>query len=209
MKYLAGALTLSLLSNPAFAEVDTAARERLLEAFKLSFANECETRTQNFLDEAVYHEIAPAEGDEQKRPRTLGIFLCARGAYNQTHAVLLDDGTGFGTDALAFVEPELDVKLEDGRDDEDPVLERIGVRGFHATRIVFNAEFDPAALTLRTGGLWRGLGDAASSGTHVLRGRQFMLQTYQADPTYDGKVVPYMLIEDGRTITPRAMPDGD
>ena len=208
MSRLAAAIALMLFPAPALAEVDGMARDRLREAFKLAFGNECETRTQSFLDEAVFHAIGPAPGEDRARPRTIGIFLCARGAYNRTHAVLLDDG-GIDVDALAFAEPELDVQMEERREENDDVLKRMAVRGFHGIRIVFNADFDPSTLTMTTGGKWRGLGDAAASATHVLRNGRFVLQTYQADPTFDRKINPLLLIEDGQVIEPRPLPNGN
>jgi hypothetical protein len=72
------------------------------------------------------------------------------------------------------------------------------VDGYTSSDVLINSSFDAATSTLSSFSKWRGIGDAASSGTWKLVEGQFVLKGYEVDPTTEGEVNPLAVIVDGK-----------
>jgi hypothetical protein len=120
-------------------------------------------------------------------------FFCSAGAYNEVHVYLTWD-TSWGLRPVSFAEPALDVTYVDG-DSLEGAVESISIAGYHATHTLVNSVFDPANQTIISASKWRGLGDASSSGTYALRDGSFVLTRYDADPSYDGEINPFVIVD--------------
>jgi hypothetical protein len=111
-------------------------------------------------------------------------FLCGRGAYNESHVFIMADANQLK--AVSFATPELDIRYED--DDYEKAVQSITVNGFRAVQELVNSDFDPGTLTLTSFAKWRGVGDASSVGTWILRDGEFSLTRYEVDASYDGEI---------------------
>lgn len=131
--------------------------------------------------------------DAEKEEVTLIRIFCGAGAYNLQHAYYWYREFD-GLQPLAFAEPTFDTKYEDD-DLLEGKLESVTVSGMTAATILVNSEFDPETLTVTSHSLWRGIGDASSSGTWMFRDGQFALVSYDVDASYDGEVNPETLVD--------------
>ncbi len=112
-------------------------------------------------------------------------FLCGRGAYNESHVFIMADPSN-QLRAVSFATPDLDIRYQD--DDFEKAVDSITVVGFRAVQELVNSDFDPATLTLTSFAKWRGVGDASSVGTWILRDGEFSLTRYEVDASYDGEI---------------------
>jgi hypothetical protein len=133
------------------------------------------------------------DADTPPRTVTLFKFLCSRAAYNESYVFFMENDLG-EVAPLHFASPELDIRYED---EENKTVESITVTGFNADMEMVNATFDEATMTLQENSLWRGMGDASSSGTWEFRGGQFRLTSYSVDASYDGEINPETVVEYG------------
>ncbi|WP_157970097.1 DUF1176 domain-containing protein [Pelagibacterium sediminicola] len=168
-------------------------------AFETAFSDFC------FLDEeSAAAEYYPNESwsltwedgySDVQYSGTLHQFFCSAGAYNVNLVYYLeqDDDPFPGLMPVSFATPHYDVEYEN--DDFEGAVETIRVRGFDTQFMLTNPEFDPEAQTITDHTLWRGLGDAFSSGHWVFDKGQFVLKTYDVDATYDGEQNPQRIVE--------------
>jgi len=112
-------------------------------------------------------------------------FLCNRGAYNESHVFVMADQFG-DLKVLSFATPELDIRYQD--DDSEKPVESINIIGFRSEMELVNSDFDPSTLTLTSWAKWRGVGDASSNGTWILRNGEFALTRFDVDASYDGEI---------------------
>jgi hypothetical protein len=119
-------------------------------------------------------------------------FLCGRGAYNESHVFIMADDSN-QLKALSFATPDLDIRYQD--DDYEKAVDSITVIGFRAAQELVNSDFDPDTLTLTSFAKWRGVGDASSVGTWILRDGEFSLTRYDVDASYDGEINPETVID--------------
>lgn len=130
---------------------------------------------------------------DAEHPLRLYRFFCRAGAYNEVHVYMSWDES-WGLKPLSFAQPSLQVTHVDG-DAMDGAVESISINGYHATHTLVNSSFDPASQTITSHSHWRGLGDASSSGTYSFHEGSFVLTRYEADPSYDGEVNPFVIVD--------------
>ena len=119
-------------------------------------------------------------------------FLCGRGAYNESHVFIMADDAN-QLKILGFATPDLDIRYQD--DDFEKAVESVTVIGFRSAQELVNSDFDPSTLTLTSFAKWRGVGDASSLGTWILRDGEFSLTRYEVDASYDGEINPETVID--------------
>lgn len=188
------AALVGLAATPGLAE--DAATSPAYKQFQIAYGQAC------LLDEpqaaAQYYppQSWPLEWEreysDEPGTATLYQFYCGSGAYNVQTVFYLD--TAFnGPMALAFATPMIDVKYEN--DDFDGPVESIDITGFRSMDMLTNAAFDPDTMQISDGALWRGIGDASSSGIWVFAEGEFVLKTYDVDASYDGEINPETLLD--------------
>ena len=133
----------------------------------------------------------PAYEDGPARHYTIYEIVCGTGAYNVSIVYLVDDGYD-GPRPATFAEPRLAIDYED---EGQTRLRDMSVDGFGASFRLVNPDYDPETHTIRSASKWRGLGDASSSGTWRFEDGRFVLERYEADPTYDGEITPRVVFE--------------
>lgn len=129
--------------------------------------------------------------EDPERTAYLFRFFCLRGAYNEIHVYYFADGEG-AISPLHFAEPHYDVRYA-GESDEK--VEAVTVIGFTATGQLVNSGYDPEARTITAHSLWRGMGDASSSGSWAFVEGNFRLVHYEVDASYDGEINPQVLVD--------------
>ncbi|WP_181318184.1 DUF1176 domain-containing protein [Pseudogemmobacter blasticus] len=185
------ALSLLLLVpvTPAWADADD---DAAVEVFRGAFGQSC----TSFAEDGS--PIRPARRHDVKMPVTWGEpeqvilwqFRCDQGAYNSVDVFLLKTEYD-GIRPVALARPEIKAEYVDPEDSESAV-KAITVIGWGADATAINAGFDPATGMLTTHALWRGLGDAYSDGTWVLKNGGFVLVRYEVDASYDGEIAPQL-----------------
>ncbi len=130
--------------------------------------------------------------DESDREEvTLIRIFCGSGAYNVQHAYYwLREYEGL--QPLALAEPTFEIAYEN--DDIDAGVKSVTVTGIGGTTILVNSEFDPNAKVITSHSLWRGIGDASSSGVWFFDDGRFTLVEYDIDASYDGEVNPETVV---------------
>lgn len=178
------------IAAPAFAQQDAEA------VFRQAFGEAC-----FFDDDRAAAEYFPDESwvltwqeeySDTPSSATLYQFFCFAGAYN-VNLVYLIDTEYDGLLPVGFAAPQYDVTYVD--DDYEGEVESIKVRGFTSQSMLTNSEFDPDTLTMKNHALWRGIGDASSSGRWVFDKGSFVLKSYDVDATYDGEINPTRIVE--------------
>ena len=133
------------------------------------------------------------EADAPEHQLRLYQFFCGAGAYNGRH-VYLTWTSDSGVRAVSFPVPTFTVEYERENDIDTP-LKSLALTGMSARHELVNSELDVAAKTITEWSCWRGLCDASGSGVWVLDGDTFRLQTYDIDPTYDGEVNQFRVVD--------------
>jgi hypothetical protein len=176
--------------------VDWLARAR--EAFLATYREACVGGDDNKMEdrqpqvfEMKYRE-ASDEADAPDRMVTLYQLECTRGAYNLGQVFFLKNGFD-ELQPLTFAEPDIHVNYEN-EDTEGKVL-GIDVIGFKSSNILINSAVDAASATITSAGKWRGVGDASSSGSWILKTGTFVLSTFEVDASYDSQINPQMLLD--------------
>ncbi|MBP0437045.1 DUF1176 domain-containing protein [Tianweitania sediminis] len=150
---------------------------------------------QAFRSWLVTFKYPDASPDDPVAQRRIFQFLCNRGAYNESHIFMMADADGEDLKTLSFAVPDLDI---DYADDESARVQSIAVKGFGSQIEVANADFDPDSLTILSFAKWRGLGDASSVATWVLRDGEFALLRYDVDASYDGEHDSQTVVDYGK-----------
>lgn len=109
-------------------------------------------------------------------------LFCGSGAYNVRHAFVLKRSDEESPRLITFATPDLDYAYAD--EEMSKLKAAPTVRGFRATGLLVNAGFDPEKRTITSHAAWRGIGDAWDSGTWLFRNGDFILTTFEVDPTY-------------------------
>ena len=143
-----------------------------------------------------YAQAAAAANDPLTEVR-LFTFVCMMTAYNENEVFYLSESTGKELHLLSFAEPHLDLKYED---DESKKLKSIKVDGFTASIDLTNSEYDEKTNSISSFSKWRGIGDASSNGTWVFADGQFVLKTYDVDPTYDEEQNSIAVFSNGQFV---------
>ena len=167
-------------------EPPDAARQRLeavRRRFEAEWAGACDMAASQDGPQVwpiEYNHISDAADAPRRRAWLYG-FTCRHAAYNIVDVFYLRDETE-GLRALAFAEPELDIRYLDAGSAE---LDSMQVMGYKAVTQLINAQYDPQTLSITSFAKWRGLGDAWSSGKWIFRDGDFTLVRYEVDPTMD------------------------
>jgi hypothetical protein len=184
---LASFAALAVLTAPAHAQDAEA-------AFKSAFADACMLDEDRVVPEYFSDEswVLTWGNAENEYSATLYQFYCFSGAYNVNYVYYIKDEWD-GVEPVSFAVPAFDVKYKD--DDYDSEVESIKVTGFTTLSMLTNAAFDPETGTINNTAHWRGLGDASSGGRWVFDEGQFVLKSYDVDPSYDGEINPRRIVE--------------
>ncbi len=137
-----------------------------------------------------------ASAGQPENKATLYAFSCMMAAYNQNNVFYLDNGA-LGLQRVSFAAPQFDYAYAD---QDNAKLKSMTFKGYTATSILTNAEFDPKTNSISEFAKWRGLADASSSGTWVFDDGQFILKDYDIDPTYDDTQNPMTIVKGGKLI---------
>lgn len=192
MRLLRVLAALSLLSAPALADADD---DAALALFKAAFAQSCAggfAEGGGLSEPPQRYATTMATSWGAPEPVTLWQFRCNAGAYNLFDVFLLKTEVD-GLYPVTLARPVVEVENAVPDDTMSPV-KAVTVSGWTADTAAINPQFDAATGRLSTFGLWRGLGDAYSAGTWVLRDGGFMLVTYEVDASYDEKSEPQLTL---------------
>lgn len=176
------------------------ASDALLQQAKAAFAatqGDCEPDRAPEGEEAPVSYAIPfrykADGDEQPmREARLFRFFCSMGAYNITHVYYLHNELD-GLRELQFATPDIDVRYVD--DNPDGQVDSVNIIGFLTADRLVNSAFDGATQSISAHSLWRGIGDASSSGLWIFRNGDFSLVKYEVDASYDGEINPETVLD--------------
>lgn len=121
-------------------------------------------------------------------------FFCGSGAYNERH-VYFTWTSDSGVRPVLFALPSYTADYQRG--DYDGPLANLSMTGMHARHELVNSAFDETTGTISEWSCWRGLCDASARGQWRLDGDigEFSLVTYDVDPTYDGEVNLFRLVD--------------
>jgi Protein of unknown function (DUF1176) len=129
-------------------------------------------------------------------------FPCSRAAYNESHVYLLRSGIE-PLQPLALAQPDMVI---DYQDENSATLTSMAVKGFSTSLEAVNSDFDARTQTILTFSKWRGIGDAATSASHVFADGRFVLWRFQVDPTFDEQINPYDVVVNGTVLPVPHMP---
>ncbi|MCR6634948.1 DUF1176 domain-containing protein [Devosia sp.] len=188
---------LLLAATPAAAQPDGLEKQaRKLHA--LASGGYCEPLENAHDAESAYqswtfsYDLYPGAASDQEEITLIRIW-CMTGAYNEVHAYYTyRNYEGLAT--LSFAVPAYETTYED----DEPIegrLEDLTVLGFNATTILTNSQYDPKTRTISDYSLWRGIGDASSSGTWNFNDGEWTLQRYEIDASYDGESNPETVVD--------------
>ncbi|WP_411837382.1 hypothetical protein [Paracoccus sp. ME4] len=124
-------------------------------------------------------------------------FACDLGAYNLRQAFLIHTEAD-GLRPVAFASPVPDVHYrQTAENKDDPYVgpvERIDIVGYKTSMTSINPEVDETTGQIVTREVWRGIGDASSSGIWDLTAGGYVLRRYEIDATYNGEVDPVTVL---------------
>ena len=144
----------------------------------------------------TYKDDGAAAADSANNVVTLFAFNCSMFAYNASSVYYAHDNVR-GMHLLSFAEPHLVITRPVG-DAEGRSLQSMKVAGFTSSTELINSEVDEKYQTITSFSKWRGIGDASSNGVWRFDRGEFVLQTYQVDPTYNDEIDPIDVIVDGK-----------
>lgn len=138
--------------------------------------------------------------DDISGPQTVTTFEfdCDFGAYNEVKAFLIHTEVD-GLRVASFAAPVPDVHYAVTPDTQnDPwagPVERIDIAGYDSSTVLINPAVDDTTGRIVTWEKWRGIGDAASSGTWDLTAGGYVLRRYEIDASYDGEHDPLTVLD--------------
>ncbi len=135
-----------------------------------------------------------AGADEPETIYTLFAFACSMAAYNSSEVYYGHDSVS-GLRRVSFASPHLAITYAD---EENAALKSMVVEGFTSDDMLTNSEYDPATRSIHHFAKWRGIGDASSNADYRFVEGQFVLTTYDVDPTTDGEMNAYSIVKDGK-----------
>jgi hypothetical protein len=133
----------------------------------------------------------PGYGDETDEV-TIFRYFCMSGAYNVVHAYLIAQESDCIL-PLQFAAPEFETTMEN--DCMEAALESLTVTGMTVRLVLVNSEIDPETGTITSFSLWRGLGDASSSGIWERVEDRYVLTHFEVDPSYDSQMNPVVAMD--------------
>jgi len=191
----------SLYSSSAMAQNQKVKLDKRVQTiFEIAMKGICETLEPDSVLGPPVSEIYKFTfnyDDEDFPPRSFRLyeFSCTAGAYNFGSVFYgADDYNDIRQ--IQFAMPVFDVSRQS--EDFESAVTGIKVTGFTAYDILISAEFDPETKTITSFSKWRGLADASSSGSWVFKNGQFVLESYDVDASYDGKMNPVRIYGKGK-----------
>lgn len=124
---------------------------------------------------------------------TLIRIWCMSGAYNVLHAYYTYRAYE-GLMPLSFAVPNIRTP-EDTEESRSADFGGVELLGMDGTTILTNSEFDPETRNITEHSLWRGVGDASSSGLWAFNDGEWTLVVYEVDASYDGQVNPHAIVD--------------
>ncbi|MBJ3784385.1 DUF1176 domain-containing protein [Devosia sediminis] len=191
-------LPLIALSAPAALAQEASLEKRVMKLHALAGGDWCEPDGFLMDEEERFNSWTfsyQPSWDPEGEPEEVTLFRvwCMSGAYNANHAFyILTESNGLLP--LTFAMPTYEAKYEED-DGLDGPLESLTMTGMGTSNFLVNSVFDEDSLTITSHSLWRGIGDAASSGWWVFADGEFTLQQYDIDASYDGEVNPETIVD--------------
>jgi hypothetical protein len=194
------ALPVCLLISAAFPAIaqEKATAESVLAASKAAFAGSCWSLSEEGITGGARTELPVSydvtiAGDGVFEPTNYVVWevLCDMAAYNVLY-IYWTEGEFGDLRPIAFPKPGYTAEMERADDPESPV-KSLALTGWMATSTLINPTFDPATLTFMHFYKYRGVGDAAETGTWVMGHEGVTLVNFEVDASYDGEINPLPL----------------
>ncbi|QYO78519.1 DUF1176 domain-containing protein [Devosia salina] len=191
-------LPLLAVSASATLAQEASLEKRAMKLHALASGTYCDEAGSGYVPDDAFQswtfDYTPSWSDgSDTETVTLVQVFCTSGAYNVSHAFYWEREFD-GLQPLSLAVPSFDIRYE-VEDDIDSKVLGIDVTGMSTQAILVNAEFDPKAKVITAHSLWRGLGDASSSGTWFFDDGQFTLVQYEIDASYDGEANPEIVVD--------------
>lgn len=191
-------LPLLAVSASATLAQEASLEKRVMKLHALAGGTYCDEAGSGYVPDDAFQswtfDYTPSWSDgSDTETVTLVQVFCTSGAYNVSHAFYWEREFD-GLQPLSLAVPSFDIRYEVEGDIDSKVL-GIDVKGMSTQAILVNAEFDPNAKVITAHSLWRGLGDASSSGTWFFDDGQFTLVQYEIDASYDGEANPEIVVD--------------
>jgi len=127
----------------------------------------------------------PTQNGSSGGKYTLYEVPCSLAAYNSSQRWFLKNQYD-DISPLSFATPVITSTYVDP--DEMRQLKSVSVTSYTARGELSNSGFDAQFRSISASHKWRGLGDAGEGGTWRFEGGEFMLESYEIDPTFDGEI---------------------
>ncbi len=191
-------LPLLAVSASATLAQEASLEKRAMKLHALASGTYCDVAGSGYVPDDAFQswtfDYTPSWSDgSDTETVTLVQVFCTSGAYNVSHAFYWEREFD-GLQPLSLAVPSFDIRYE-VEDDIDSKVLGIDVTGMSTQAILVNAQFDPKAKVITAHSLWRGLGDASSSGTWFFDDGQFTLVQYEIDASYDGEANPEIVVD--------------
>ncbi|PCH45371.1 MAG: hypothetical protein COC23_07685 [Hyphomicrobiales bacterium] len=174
------------LAAPALADGKMSPK---LESFSKRFAEDC--TLLDTVPAQVFKVRQTIEYDDKETEFEIVQLFCNRAAYN-TSEIWLIKGTYDQIKAINFAVPVYHVNYADK---EETSVESIELEGMGSELEMSNSHFDPNTMTFTSSHKWRGIGDASSGGVWKFSKGRVVLQNYQVDASWDGKINPQTIVD--------------
>lgn len=189
------AVCLSYLAAPTLADDTDTTAIGVARGFMLSaLPGQCDETSpfgdaEGFADNAIALSWKPdwAGADDPDSHATLYQLFCMAGAYNVVQAYVFKPENG-DLSLLTFAQPTYKIDYADGDETQTELKNPPKVTGYSTTATMVNSGFDAETQTLSSSAKWRGLGDAWSAGTWAFVDGEFVLKSYEIDPTYEANL---------------------
>ena len=119
-------------------------------------------------------------------------FFCTAGAYNLSHIYYLHKelaGCANCSSPRPTSTSAMSTTIRTSK------VDLINVAGFLTVDQLVNSSYDAATLSITSHNLWRGIGDASSSGLWIFRDGEFSLVKFDVDASYDGEINPQTVVD--------------
>lgn len=185
----------AIIVSCVFLNTPALATDKMKEAalkFIPTLKSECdEVLEQSKQPEFVLYQEKSYDG-KTLVPWLLGLVPCNSGAYNFENIWLIVDKNNVVKRA-SFSVPQFEIKFEEnGQYDK---VKSIRVSGYSVQHSLTNSQFDTSDGKMRHSPKGRGIGDIYDHGVWRFQYGDFILETYETDPTGDGEINPAMKLD--------------
>ena len=145
--------------------------------------------------ETAFEDSVPAQCPDAPAPDASdALLLQAKAAFAATHGDCEPERAPEGEEEPVSYAIPFRYKA-DGDEQPEGAVDSINIIGYLAADRLVNSAFDEATLSIASHSLWRGVGDASSSGLWIFRDGDFTLVKYEVDASYDGEINPQTVLD--------------